>query len=264
VRGWGDRAPMRTSQPRCSASVRECLATVWPRALVSCDVEGSQDDRSLRASDDDRERVADVLRQAAADGRLTLAELQDRLEALYAAKTYGELEPVVSDLPRAGLPRPSSAASPPAVTESARVPDRVGGTPVSRAAKAVFGGATRRGQRVVPTRLQCQGRVRRRGTRSARVFPRVARDQDRHPVMEELFALFVGEVDLFEHLLDAVLDREQLPGVGLLGQVEGAACAGEAVRTFGEEVVGAVALAQVVVLPRLPVGGGTVEDGLGR
>jgi hypothetical protein len=116
-------------------------------------VEGSHGDRLLRASDDDRERVAEVLRQAAGDGRLTLAELQDRLEALYAAKTYGELEPVVSDLPSVRLPRPSASAPLPLRTagEAAAVPDRVGGVPVSRVAKAVFGGVTRRGQWVVPT-----------------------------------------------------------------------------------------------------------------
>ena len=116
-------------------------------------MEGSHDDRSLRASDDDRERVAEVLRQAAGDGRLTLAELQDRLEALYAAKTYGELEPVVADLPSVRLPRPSASAPSPVRTagEAAAVPDRVGGVPVSRVAKAVFGEVTRRGQWVVPS-----------------------------------------------------------------------------------------------------------------
>ena len=116
-------------------------------------MEGSHDDRSLRASDDDRERVAEVLRQAAGDGRLTLAELQDRLEALYAAKTYGELEPVVADLPSVRLPRPSASAPSPVRTagEAAADPDRVGGVPVSRVAKAVFGEMTRRGQWVVPS-----------------------------------------------------------------------------------------------------------------
>jgi len=116
-------------------------------------VEGSHDDRSLRASDDDRERVADVLRQAAGEGRLTLAELQDRLEALYAAKTYGELEPVVSDLPSGRLPRPAATAAPPAraAREAVGVPGRVGGAPGSRVAKAVFGGVTRKGQWVVPS-----------------------------------------------------------------------------------------------------------------
>ncbi|HJU96741.1 MAG TPA: DUF1707 domain-containing protein [Jiangellaceae bacterium] len=116
-------------------------------------MEGSHDDRSLRASDDDRERVAEVLRQAAGDGRLTFAELQDRLEALYAAKTYAELEPVISDLPSVRLPRPSASASSPVRPAGDRVavPDRVGGVPVSRVAKAVFAGVTRRGQWVVPS-----------------------------------------------------------------------------------------------------------------
>jgi hypothetical protein len=67
---------------------------------------------------------------------------------------------------------------------------------------------------------------------------------------------------LFQHLLDAFLDRQQLPGVGLLGQVEGTTGAGQAVRAFGEEVVGAVAVAQVVVLPGLSVGGGAGQDAL--
>jgi hypothetical protein len=110
-------------------------------------VEESRDERALRASDADRDRVAEQLRQAAGDGRLSLAELNDRLDALYAAKTYGELEPVVADLPdvskaASGLPtRPPSGA----------VDKRVGGTPVARTAKAVFSGLTRRGQWVVPS-----------------------------------------------------------------------------------------------------------------
>jgi hypothetical protein len=40
---------------------------------------------NLRASDTDRERVAEVLREAAGDGRLTLEELDERLDAVYAA-----------------------------------------------------------------------------------------------------------------------------------------------------------------------------------
>jgi hypothetical protein len=68
----------------------------------------------------------------------------------------------------------------------------------------------------------------------------------------EGFAFLLSEIELFQHLLHAALDREQLPGAGLLGQVERAAGAGEPVRAFGEEVVAAVALAEVVVLPRLP------------
>jgi hypothetical protein len=89
--------------------------------------------------------VAEVLRAAAADGRLGLDELDERLERLYAAKTYGELAPVVEDLP--DVPR---LVSSPEVTPKRDVAQRVGGAPTSRVAKAIFGGVSRRGQWVVP------------------------------------------------------------------------------------------------------------------
>jgi hypothetical protein len=54
----------------------------------------------LRASDADREYIAEQLRDAAADGRLHAEELEYRLEAALTARTYGELNAVVSDLPR--------------------------------------------------------------------------------------------------------------------------------------------------------------------
>lgn len=53
----------------------------------------------LRASDADREQVAERLRQAAAEGRLLADELEERLGDAFSAKTYGELDAVVSDLP---------------------------------------------------------------------------------------------------------------------------------------------------------------------
>jgi hypothetical protein len=53
----------------------------------------------LRASDADRERVAERLRTAAGDGRLTPAELEERLEGAFSARTEAELEPLVADLP---------------------------------------------------------------------------------------------------------------------------------------------------------------------
>ncbi|WP_329088548.1 DUF1707 domain-containing protein [Actinomadura citrea] len=56
----------------------------------------------MRAGDADRERVAQVLRDAAGDGRLTLDELEERLDAVYSAKTYGELAPITRDLPGPG------------------------------------------------------------------------------------------------------------------------------------------------------------------
>jgi hypothetical protein len=51
------------------------------------------------ASDADRERVAERLRAAGGEGRLTPAELEERLETAFAARTGAELEPLVADLP---------------------------------------------------------------------------------------------------------------------------------------------------------------------
>jgi hypothetical protein len=54
---------------------------------------------TLRASDQDREHVAERLRQAAAEGRLLAEELEHRLARALRARTYGELDPLVADLP---------------------------------------------------------------------------------------------------------------------------------------------------------------------
>jgi Domain of unknown function (DUF1707) len=57
------------------------------------------DPRSLRCSDADRDAVAEHLRRAAGEGRLLLEELDERLERAYAARTYGDLDAVLADLP---------------------------------------------------------------------------------------------------------------------------------------------------------------------
>jgi hypothetical protein len=57
-------------------------------------------DPNLRAADADRERIAERLRNAHTEGRLDIAEFQQRLERCYEAKTFGELGPLVRDLPR--------------------------------------------------------------------------------------------------------------------------------------------------------------------
>jgi hypothetical protein len=62
----------------------------------------------LRASDAERERAVDQLKEAAAEGRLTLEELADRTGAAYEATARGELARIVADLPAPA--RPSSAA----------------------------------------------------------------------------------------------------------------------------------------------------------
>ena len=58
----------------------------------------------LRASDADREQVADRLRKAASEGRLLAEELEQRLGAALSARTYGELDQLVADLPEERLP----------------------------------------------------------------------------------------------------------------------------------------------------------------
>jgi hypothetical protein len=67
----------------------------------------------LRASHQDRDRVIELLRVAAGDGRLTLAELDERIELAAAAQTYAELATVTADLPAtpgAGTARPKEVA----------------------------------------------------------------------------------------------------------------------------------------------------------
>jgi Domain of unknown function (DUF1707) len=58
-----------------------------------------QSDPALRASDADRERVAERLREHVGAGRLSMDELSERLETVFAARTLGELEPPLADLP---------------------------------------------------------------------------------------------------------------------------------------------------------------------
>ena len=105
--------------------------------------------RHLRVSDADREQAADLLRMAAGDGRLTLDELDERLTAAYAAKTYADLESVTSDLPGPGV-------SAPAVRASGSFPaSRIGGVPATATAIAIMSGARRVGHWVVPSRFTC-------------------------------------------------------------------------------------------------------------
>ncbi|MEJ7832428.1 MAG: DUF1707 domain-containing protein [Nocardioides sp.] len=73
------------------------------------------DPTRLRISDTEREQVAEILRQAAGDGRIDLAELDERLEAAYAARTYADLVPITHDLPgqRHQVPARAADSAPP-------------------------------------------------------------------------------------------------------------------------------------------------------
>jgi DUF1707 SHOCT-like domain len=57
----------------------------------------------LRASDADRDTVAERLRKAAGEGRLRTEELEDRIELALSARTYGQLQRLVDDLPGRSL-----------------------------------------------------------------------------------------------------------------------------------------------------------------
>jgi hypothetical protein len=67
---------------------------------------------TLRAADGDREQVAERLRHAAAEGRLVTDELEERLGAALSAKTYGELDAIVSDLPTTDVGRRRGSVTP--------------------------------------------------------------------------------------------------------------------------------------------------------
>lgn len=66
---------------------------------------------SLRASDRDRDEVAGVLREQYAQGRLTMAEFDERSSAAYAARTVGELTELTADLPAQAESAPVSPVS---------------------------------------------------------------------------------------------------------------------------------------------------------
>lgn len=94
-------------------------------------------DPQLRISDADRERYAARLQAAAGEGRLAFDEFEQRMTALYAARTAGEVEPLVGDLPA--------------------VADLAARDTVELRAKA--GSIKRRGRWVAPRRLKVTARA---------------------------------------------------------------------------------------------------------
>jgi hypothetical protein len=97
-----------------------------------------------RASDSEREAVVARLRHAAGEGRLTVDELDERIDAAYSATTRAELEPLTADLPDTPMPTATTVAP----TE---------GGPPARASSSfvlgILGGGDRRGRWRVPARL---------------------------------------------------------------------------------------------------------------
>jgi uncharacterized protein DUF1707 len=97
-----------------------------------------------RASDAEREAVVARLRDAAGEGRLTVEELAERIDAAYAAKTQADLEPLTADLPA------------PAAYPAAGAPAGVPGAPAeggSSLVLGILGGGDRKGRWRVPRRV---------------------------------------------------------------------------------------------------------------
>lgn len=127
----------------------------------------------LRASHADRDRIVELLRVAAGDGRLTAEELDDRLEAALTARTYSELAILTTDLPAAPLPA--------GLAQSAGV--------VHPGAKELVkidcgsGSAKRDGQWLVPRRMEinvASGSVKLDLTRASISSPELRLDIDVH------------------------------------------------------------------------------------
>jgi Domain of unknown function (DUF1707)/Cell wall-active antibiotics response 4TMS YvqF len=96
----------------------------------------------LRASDSDRERAAAVLNTALAEGRLSVAEHSERLDAVYEAKTHAQIAPLVDDLPSRATDQP--------------VAPRTDVAPAGKRRQmivAIFGGTSRKGQWHVEPRM---------------------------------------------------------------------------------------------------------------
>jgi hypothetical protein len=78
----------------------------------------------IRASDADRQKVVDQLRRHTRDGRLTLDEFSERVGEVYAARTLGELQHALRELPveparRSGRSRRPAVRRPPGRSELA-------------------------------------------------------------------------------------------------------------------------------------------------
>ncbi|GAA5127033.1 DUF1707 SHOCT-like domain-containing protein [Pseudonocardia adelaidensis] len=105
--------------------------------------EPSSESRGFRISDADRERAAQRLHQALAEGRITLSELEERLAVVYAARYEADLRPPFTD-----LPDPDAIAARPAIAVPADAPPVV--------LRAGMSTIKRSGTWDVPARLRLQ------------------------------------------------------------------------------------------------------------
>jgi hypothetical protein len=130
-----------------------------------------QPPRGLRISDADRERAAERLQTAMAEGRITFTELDERLGAVYAARYEAELLPPLADLPGATPAPPPVPARTPTVL------------------RAGMSGIKRTGAWSVPARLRVQSVM---GT----VLLDFSRAENPHPVVEIELEIAAGSAKL--------------------------------------------------------------------
>lgn len=109
----------------------------------------------MRVSDAERDRVAEVLREAVAEGRLGLDELDERLTGVYAARTYADFAPLVVDLPGGSAVAGSMSGTALAGTVSG-APVGLTGQPLRLRAKGVP--VHRTGAWTVPARVEARAR----------------------------------------------------------------------------------------------------------
>jgi hypothetical protein len=102
----------------------------------------------LRASDAERDRIADILREALAEGRLTADEHAERVEGVLNAKTVGELEVFIRDLPAAHERRTAPARTPAAHRPADALPHDPDDNVVAVFSAAVRKGRWRAGRRI--------------------------------------------------------------------------------------------------------------------
>lgn len=173
----------------------------------------------MRASDSDRDRTAELLREAYAEGRLSVEEHEERLDRVYAAKTIGELRELLTDLPagRTGDALGASAAT------GTNPRDRPTGdvATVSTSVVAVLSENKRTGRWLVPSVL--------------------------------VSTAFLGQVEL--DLREAVLERNEITIVAnaVLGNVTIRVPEGVIVRDEGVAIMGARDVRYSDVEPGSPV-----------
>lgn len=198
-------------------------------------------DPGHRASDADREAVSGLVRDAAAEGRIGMDELDERLSAVWTARTYGELALTTADLP-VNLPA-VLAGSPPEPVRAAVGATRMApaGGPGTGHAIAILSGCERKGNWTVPATLN-----------AVAVFGGVELDlreatlTARETVIH-VFAMFGGiEITVGEDVELVV------SGAGILGGFEGASSAGSAPGAPVVRVVGAAIFGGVEVRRRSP------------